>query len=36
MKIIEAVLQLEGLTIENSKDKITEYFSIKPELPITP
>ena len=29
---IEAVLQLEGLTIENSKDKITEYFSIKPEL----
>ena len=29
---IEAVLQLEGLTIENSKDKITEYFSIKPVL----
>lgn len=29
---IEAVLQLEGLTIENSKDKITEYFSIKPEI----
>ena len=29
---IEAVLQLEGLTIENSKDKIIEYFSIKPVL----
>ena len=29
---IEAVLQIDGLTIENSEDKITEYFSIKPEV----
>ena len=29
---IETIVQIDGLTIENSAEKITEYFSTKPEI----